>query len=436
MKKIFFSVLILLLFVFSVGVSAVGDDTEGGAAQTDSPRLIVTAYSLNTGRLKENETAVLSVTVKNLSKSSDAKNIVLSFSCDRIFADGVSEKYIEKIGKGKSFTETFSLKASSDAQGGLVSASIGGEYEGPDSQRLSFSSNITLEIEKKPVSENTQAESYSRLMVTSYKVENGYVSPEGKAEISVTVKNMSKTSAAKNIKLSFSDESGEIYPEALGTVYIETLAAGKSYEWKQNVIAANTAAVGTHRITVTAEYEDKSGNPSSSSDTLNIDVRQKAKLDFDGAKLSVKSFQGETQIVTINLMNTGKSALYNCKIDFDIKGLDSGGCVFVGEIAPGESKSGIGNLRVSEDILGKTDGEIKITYEDSFGEQYEKTAKVSTVIEKKVEKSEEEESEEKKKNGLWWLFLLIGLLVGGGTGFGVTWYVNDKKQRKEDDLRL
>ena len=150
----------------------------------------------------------------------------------------------------------------------------------------------------------------------------------------------------------------------------------------------------------------------------------------------MKSYQGETQSVTLNLMNTGKSTLYNCKIDFAVKGLDSGGSVFVGEIAPGENKSGTGNLRVSDDLLGKTEGEIIITYEDSFGESYEKTAKVSTVIEKKPEKAEDEGAEEKKRNNLWWLFLLIGLLVGGGSGFGMMWYISDKKQRKEDDLRL
>ncbi|MGN1348281.1 MAG: hypothetical protein ACI4VI_04995, partial [Acutalibacteraceae bacterium] len=112
------------------------------------------------------------------------------------------------------------------------------------------------------------------------------------------------------------------------------------------------------------------------------------------------------------------------------------GNVFVGEIASGENKSRTGNLSVSEDLLGKTEGEIKITYEDSFGESYEKTAKVSTVIEKKPEKTVDEETEEEKANNLWWLFLLIGLFVGGGAGFGVMWYVSDKKQRKEDDLRL
>ena len=435
MKKGFFSFLILFLFLFSVGVSAVGEETPENT-DAGSPKLIVTAYSLSTGKLKASETAVLSVTVKNVSKTVDAESIVLSFSCDKAFVDGVSDKYIEKIAKGKSVTETFKLKAAPDAESGLISATVSGEYESKSGQSFSFSSNITLETEKKAAAVKTETDSSPKLMVTAYQTEKGYLSPEGKTTLSVTVSNMSKTAAVRNIKLTLSDESGEIRPEGLGTAYIETLTAGKSYEWKQNIVVSNTAAVGTHRLTVTAEYEDKNGASFSASDTLNVDVRQIAKLDFDGAKLSVKSYQGETQSVTLNLMNTGKSTLYNCKIDFAVKGLDSGGSVFVGEIAPGENKSGTGNLRVSQDLLGKTEGEIIITCEDSFGESYEKTAKVSTVIEKKPEKTEDEETGEKKKNNLWWLFLLIGVLVGGSSGFGVMWYIGDKKQRKEDDLRL
>ncbi|MGN1347814.1 MAG: hypothetical protein ACI4VI_02605, partial [Acutalibacteraceae bacterium] len=155
MKKGFFSLLILFLLFFSVSVSAAGEEapekTEAG-----SPKLIVTAYSLSTGKLKENETDVLSVTVKNVSKTADAENVVLTFSCDSVFTDGVSGKYIEKIEKGKSVAETFKLKAAPEAESGMTSATVSGEYENKSGQNFSFSSSITLEIEKKSVSTETE----------------------------------------------------------------------------------------------------------------------------------------------------------------------------------------------------------------------------------------------------------------------------------------
>lgn len=435
MKKGLLSLVILFLFLFSVGAYAAEEEPHE-PVDMSAPKLIVTAYSLNTGTLKRNKNSVLSVTVKNVSKTLDAENVFLSFSCDGVFTDGVSNKYIEKIEKGKSVSETFTIKAAPDAESGYVSAAIGGEFEGKNGQGSSFSNNITLEVEKKKTAEKVQTDSSPRLMVTSYKTEGGFISPEGKTTLSVTVKNMSKTTNVRNIKLSCSDESGEIRSESLDTMYVEALSAQSSYEWKHSITAVNTAAVGTHRMTFTAEYEDASGNALSSSDTLSVDVKQPAKLEYDGASLSPKSYQGETQSVSVTLINSGKSTLYNCKIDFDIKGLNSGGAVFVGEIAAGESQNGVGNLSVSDEMLGKTQGKITITYEDAFGKQYEKTEEVSTTIEKRPEKNEDEEEEEKKKNNLWWLFILIGIVVGGGTGFGITWYIFDKRQRKEDDLRL
>lgn len=77
------------------------------------------------------------------------------------------------------------------------------------------------------------------------------------------------------------------------------------------------------------------------------------------------------------------------------------------------------------------------TQGDDYGKEHKKTADVNTVIEEKVEQiATTEEDEKEKKNPLWWLFILIGIAVGGGIGFGVPWLINDKKQRKEDDLRL
>ena len=183
------------------------------------------------------------------------------------------------------------------------------------------------------------------------------------------------------------------------------------------------------------EYEDEFGSGYSANDTLRVQVRQPAKLDYDGAKLPVKVVQEDTVTLNINLMNTGKSTLYNCKVEYDIEGLESGGSSFAGEIPVGESKTATANLRVDSEKTGNVKGIIKITYEDAFGKTFEKEQEVKTLIEKKVIKAEKKEEEE-KKNPLWWLFLLGGLVVGGGLGFGIPFAINSKKQREEDEKRL
>lgn len=285
------------------------------------------------------------------------------------------------------------------------------------------------------IEEEREDNSQPRLMVTGYVVENDYLTPEKTGKITVTLQNMHPSKAVKNIKLSIGDEADEIRPDGMGTKYVSSIGAGKVYSWEIGVSVIHSATVGEHKLSFTCEYEDNMGSGYSANDTLRVQVRQPAKLDYDGAKLPVKVVQEDTVTLNINLMNTGKSTLYNCKVEYDIEGLESGGSSFAGEIPVGESKTATANLRVDSEKTGDVKGTIKITYEDAFGKTFEKEHEVKTLIEKKVIKAEKKEEEE-KKNPLWWLFLLGGLVVGGGLGFGIPFAINSKKQREEDEKRL
>lgn len=283
--------------------------------------------------------------------------------------------------------------------------------------------------------ENTSDESVPRLMVTEYKVEKGFVKPDSVGKITIKIKNTNPNNDVSNIKLSISDESGEIKTDGMGTKYVKSIKANSEYTWTVNLITANTATANEHKLNLNMEYEDAKYRSFSANDTILVQVRQNVSLDYSGLTLPTKVVQGSTNTLTINLMNTGKGMLYNCKLDFDIDGLDSGGSVFIGNIEPAQNGTGTANLRADTETLGKVKGKITITYEDDYGEEYQKTVDASTTIEEKVEVIEQPEEEE-KKNSLWWLFLLIGLVTGGAVGFGIPWFIKDKKQRKEDDLRL
>lgn len=273
-------------------------------------------------------------------------------------------------------------------------------------------------------------------MVTDYKIENGYITPDGSTSLKVTIKNTNPNKAVSNIKLTLGDESGEIKPDGMGTKYVSAVGAGGEYVWTVKLTAANTAAANEHKLNLSMKYEDENHSPYSATDTLLVQVRQAASLDYSGAQLPVKVIQGNVTTVTLTLMNTGKSTLYNCMFEFSVDGLNGGGSTFVGTINSGESGIGNANLRVSEEFLGKVSGTLTISYEDDYGEKYTKTVDVQTVIEEKVEPSDIITEEEEKQNNLWWLFLLIGLAVGGALGFGIPHAIISSKQRKEDEKRL
>ena len=290
---------------------------------------------------------------------------------------------------------------------------------------------------KMPEKEIVIDNSTPRFMVTNYKLANDSISPESKTELQITFKNYSSTKALYNIKLTLSDPSGEIITTGMPTKFVKSVSAGYTYTWTVEVMATNTATIGAHDLQVSAEYEDKNYNSYSSNDTVRVNVRQPVELSYSGAILPKKVVQGNTQTVAVELMNTGKSTIYNCTLLFEVDKMQSGGSTFVGNIEPATSSTGNVNLRIDDDALGEVKGQITITYEDDYGEKYEETVDVSTVIEEKVEKlTTDEDNEKEKKNPQWWVFLTLGLVVGGTLGFGIPWYINDKKQRKEDDLRL
>lgn len=424
MKKIFASILtFLLLSALALPVYA-----ENEAASM--PRVMVTDYKVN-GELKAGETGKISVTLTNRSKTNNVGNLKLTFSDSSgdIVPVGVTSGYVEKLGAKKSVTWVIEVKISENAANGNHAASVGCEYDSGSSSDI-----INLNVIGKNEVSAVQNSSQPRLMVTDYSVENDCLFPGESRKISITLKNTSPSKAVSNIKLSLSDESGEIKTDGMGTAYIKSIAANSSYVWEVGLTAVHTAKTGEHPLILSVEYEDSSHSPYSSTDTLRVNIKQSVRLSYDSARLPVKVIQGETVTVSINLMNTGKSTLYNCMLDIEVEKLESGGTVLVGEIPQGESKQGSVNLRVSNDTLGKVEGKIKITYEDEFGVEYSEAVDASTVIEKKVEKSEEEKKE--KKNPFWWLFMLIGAVIGGGLGFGIPYVIRSSKQRKEDEKRL
>ena len=284
--------------------------------------------------------------------------------------------------------------------------------------------------------ETTQDGSQPRVMLSSYNLEGNSISPDKEKEIEIVIKNYSSKKAVSNIKLSLTEDSGDIKPKGTGTKYVSKIGANSTYTWKVPLVVSKTAQTGEHKLTLNVEYEDKYYSAYSSTDVISINVKQSVSLDYDAVQLPVKVTQGNTETISPNLMNTGKSTIRNCKLSFDIDGLESGGVLFIGEIPAGESAAGSANLRVSSEKLGDVKGTVTISYEDEFGKAYSKTVDVSTVIEEKKEIAEEKEKEEEKKNPLWWLFLIIGIAAGSGIGFGIPAIIRSNKQRKEDEKRL
>lgn len=295
-----------------------------------------------------------------------------------------------------------------------------------------FLFNITAYGADKEKSDN----STPRFMVENYTVDKGKISPSKKSVIKITYKNYSKNQAIHNIKLSFSEDSGDIVPDGTGTKYVSKVPAEGTYIWELTVSASKTAQVGQHKTTVSAEYEDKNGEEYSSTDNMLISVKQKTRLDYSGIVLPKKIAQDDTATMEINLMNTGKSVINNAKISFDIDGLETGGVLFIGSINSGESATGTANFSTEDDKIGKTDGNATLSYEDEYGKEYKKSIPIKTEITKKTVTTSNTDDKKHSKYSLWWLFTIAGLIVGATIGAIIPITIQKKKQMIEDEKRL
>ncbi|MCM1544213.1 MAG: hypothetical protein NC110_02840 [Ruminococcus sp.] len=295
------------------------------------------------------------------------------------------------------------------------------------------------EPKQEAVVETTQDMSTPRVMVIGYELDKEILTPDETAKLKITFKNFSSTKAIKNIKLTLDDPSGEIRVNGMASCYVPVVYAGSTYTWTLEIIAAKTAVVGLHDLQFSAEYEDVNFSSYSATDTIRINVRQTMELTYDGIMLPSVCVQGETVTITSSFMNSGKSLIRNLTINCSIKGLESGGSTFVGEVPVGESVTAGTNLRTLSEMKGATEGTVTITYENELGEKFSETAKVSTVIKEKSEVttlSEEEVETKAKKSSIKWVFLAIGAVFGCGLGYGIPTAIRNKKQRDEDEKRL
>ena len=292
-----------------------------------------------------------------------------------------------------------------------------------------------------PAAEPEPAQAVSsqpKLMVEKYVLDRDFIEAGGSATVKEPVRNTSSSQDVKNIKISFWEESAEILPEGTGAVYYKQIAKNSSFTWSIKVTATTTAQSKPHIATITMEYEDSNGNAITASARIILQVRQPVRLSYAEPSLPVRVTQGDRPSFSITLMNLGKSTIYNALVKIDIPGL-SGGSLLIGTIPPGESQTGTTNLHVESEQLGKVTGTLLLSYEDEYGEHYEKEIPLYTTIEEKKEVTVPKESATANTASEipgWLIWAAAGTLLFALISYFVSRWLKEKKQREEDEMRL
>lgn len=265
------------------------------------------------------------------------------------------------------------------------------------------------------------------------------------------MKNASASIAASNILFTLESEkvdNSSVFTTESGSssVVVNSLGAGEVTELSVDMLSRAGIDQRSYALTIKETYDSSEFKNASESVTIDIPVRQIARLNTGTMEVMPDSVTvGSESNIMFPINNTGKVILYNVMVAFEADSIQPTD-TYVGNIKPGET----GNVDVMLSAIAPTmdEGKIKvrITYEDESGEvQPEVEKELSLYV---VEAMEEDPGLDMEVGGMMEMpveedsfFERYKLWIGAGAAAAaVAVFVivrrrkKKKAQQEEDDL--
>ncbi len=230
-----------------------------------------------------------------------------------------------------------------------------------------------------------------RLIVTGSEVSGDRINAGDDFDLTVHFMNESEDTHLYNIKIAFTSTDNVIYPaEGTNVKYIGSVEDEDTFDVTMKMATRSDLEEKPYTITVNYEYEDSNKGYYQDSSEIVIPVFQEPVLSASDLKLTKSEIELNNKTsFSMKLNNMGKGNIYNVSVAVDGNMINSVDTV-VGNLDKGA------NTTVDLSLKGTTaaagDINVKITYEDSTGEQYtiEKQMNLSVVEPAPVELATEE----------------------------------------------
>ncbi len=223
-----------------------------------------------------------------------------------------------------------------------------------------------------------------RIIVTGYRTDPGEVYAGATFNLTVSVKNTSRQTAVENVLFNMEatvegKDADATYAAFLPTsgsssVYKERIAPGETYDMSIEMEAKADLSQKPYVLTVNMKYDTEDQVNLTDVAHVSVPIKQEVKLDTGAAEIMPESIAvGEQSNVMFSIFNTGKTTLFNVKVNYESETVDSG-ITYLGNIAPGNTGNVDSMLTgIAPDTGGGTVKAV-ITYEDEAGNEsrYEK----------------------------------------------------------------
>lgn len=302
--------------------------------------------------------------------------------------------------------------------------------------------NVRLKGKTPEQAAGNEKKSTPRVMVTGYDTKAKKITPNGKFDLKLHIKN-NAGQVVKNVKFTLSTANGEFLPvSGASTAYVDSIGAKDTITISFRMKASAGLGARSYPVTVKAEYEDTDANPFESQDNVSIPVTLEDRITLTEVTPPDVIVVGDEGDLAFSINNMGGGTLSNVTVQCEGDGIESEE-TFIGNIAAGAS--GYANVPLTgvEATPEDSDGEctIVIKYENSSGESNTYEEKVSIFVEDDMgemmdseddmELIDEEESSGGISPVIIWIPIIVGLIVAV---IIVRHVLKKKRLKKEEEL--
>lgn len=251
-------------------------------------------------------------------------------------------------------------------------------------------------------------------------------------DVTVTLKNTSKTKSVQNMVASITVPSADFeLKNNSNTIFIDKLGAEKTTDLSLTFHVGKSTVDGNYPIEVALSYDDSKANTLSSAGTFVVTVEQPLNVKLTMPAIAADLTAGDTVPLSFQVMNLGRSTVYNVRCDVTGDGLVQTKTAFVGNMESGSDGEGDSNIFISpmegENQYGKTTGTVTLTYEDAFGNEHSQEFTFDTSISKKQDDTSKDGGTEKRAMQWWVSIAVISAIIVFTVVSSVSYRMGKKK---------
>lgn len=258
-----------------------------------------------------------------------------------------------------------------------------------------------------------------RILVSKYTVSKTPVMAGEDFTVTVTLKNTSAEGDVQNMLVTVSSESTNlVLKNDTSTIFLGKLEAGGTTELKLKYGTDRETPAQRYNIALAMEFDDEDAMTMSSAGSITVAVAQPVDVELAPFTMPSEINAGETVQLSFQVMNLGRTGIYNARVEMDVPGLFPSGNAFVGNMEAGTSATQTLNvfagMKDGDERYGYTSGVVRLIYEDMDGQEYTEEVSTTTnikelVIATKAPSEEQKEAEkEQAQKTQWWVFVAAG----------------------------